>query len=187
MIIPNWHPIFVHFTVALSCTSLLFMLLTSVAPKESLRVQWRHAARWCLWLAAFFTLFTLLAGFQAFNSVAHDEASHQAMVIHRNWALGASGLLVLMVFWSISCCQRGRMAGYSFLVGMLLLVGVITITAWHGAELVYRHGIGVMSLPEAVSHSEHSHLESTHHNDINAGEASSVHPEHGDTVESHDH
>ena len=187
MIIPNWHPVFVHFTVALSVTALLFMLLTLTASKESLRLQWRHSARWCLWLSAFFTIFTLLAGFQAFDSVAHDAISHQVMIIHRNWALGASVLLILVVFWSISCCQKGRMAGYSFLAGMLLLVVVITITAWYGAELVYRHGVGVMSLPDAVLHGEHSHIESTHHNNIDTGEASVVHPDHGETVESHDH
>jgi len=78
------------------------------------------------------------------------------------------------------------MAGYSFLTGMLLLVVVITVTSWYGAELVYRHGVGVMSLPDAVFHGEHSHIESTHKN-IDTGEASVVHPDHGGTVENHDH
>ena len=147
MIIPNWHPIFVNFTVALSSVALLFMLMSRFTPKQELRVQWRHSARWTLWLGALFTLFTILSGFHAFSSVTIDQDSYQAALLHRNWALVGASLFFLMVFWSISCCRRGRIAGYGFLVAMLLLVVVVNVTAWLGAELVFRHGLGVMSLP----------------------------------------
>jgi hypothetical protein len=36
-----------------------------------------------------FALIVATLGWFAFNSVAHDEISHAAMIVHRNWALGA--------------------------------------------------------------------------------------------------
>lgn len=149
MIIPNWHPIFVNFTVALSSVALLFMLLSRFAPKQELRIQWRYSARWTLWLGALFSLFTLLSGFQAFSSVSYDATSLPALMMHRNMALLSISLFAVMVFWSISCCRGGRIAGYGFLLGMLLLVIVVNTTAWLGAELVFRYGLGVISLPTA--------------------------------------
>ena len=32
---------------------------------------------------------------------------------------------------------------------LIALLGLLMTTAWYGGELVYRHGIGVMSLPNA--------------------------------------
>ena len=150
MNIPGWHSFFVHFTVALSCAALLFMVLSRFAPKEVLRQQWRHSARWTLWLGAFCTLFTLLSGFQEYHSATGDELLLESMAVHRNWALVSSAFFVLMVFWSISCCQRGRMAGYGFLVAMMMLVAMVIITARSGVELVHPHGLGAISQPVAT-------------------------------------
>lgn len=34
---------------------------------------------------------------------------------------------------------------------------LVIATAWHGGELVYRHGLGVLSLPVAEADHVHSH------------------------------
>jgi uncharacterized membrane protein len=192
-IIPNWHPIFVHFTIALLSTALLFMLLMLTVSKESLRLQWRHAARWSLWFGAFFTIFTLIAGFYAFSHVSHDEISYQAMLTHRAWALATVAWLVVVVVWSARCCQQGKLASYGFLLAMILLVGMVISTAWHGAELVYRYGLGVMSLPQTAGH--------THDDGINmapqvidknnkhytTGEESAIHHDQSEHHPDHEH
>ena len=48
-IIPNWHPIFVHFTVALLTMSVFFYGLSFVAPGNRFYEQWVSVARWNLW------------------------------------------------------------------------------------------------------------------------------------------
>lgn len=168
LIIPNWHPVFVHFTIALICTSFLFMLLSWVLPGHKLIDQWRVAARWMLWAGGAFTLFTLLSGWHAFNTVAHDDVSHRIMREHRNLALATSAVLLVLVVWAIKCCARGRPMGYGFLAAMTLLVFMVLYTGWYGAELVYRHGVGVMNLPVTTDHHHEGQVLENHGHDQGA-------------------
>lgn len=148
-IIPNFHPVFVHFTVALLSVGVAFYVLALVAGTSRWRAQWIVVARWCLWLGGGFAIVTAYFGWLAFNSVEHDEPAHAAMIDHRNWALVTAAVFVLLAAWSVWRHRAGDAdLRWGFVV--LLLVGQVMLasTAWHGAELVYRHGLGVISLPE---------------------------------------
>lgn len=149
-IIPNWHPVFVHFTVALLGLSVVLHLLVSLLPAGGIRDEWRSVARWLLWFGAGFATVTVFTGWLAYNSVAHDDASHVAMTGHRNWALVTLSVFLALVAWSVWTWRGRRQAGIGFLLLMLVGGGLLAGTAWHGAELVFRHGLGVMSLPAAA-------------------------------------
>lgn len=158
-IIPNWHPIFVHFTVALFS---LAVGLFVVAPflKPPLQEQWRIVARWALWFGAGFTVITGLTGLYAYNTVAHDTPSHAAMTDHRNWAIAAITLFLALAVWSAVRVRRQQALGAVFVGAMVVAGGVLAATAWRGGEVVYRYGLGVMSLPQAESGAEgegHAH------------------------------
>lgn len=171
-IIPNWHPLLVHFTVALPIASFIFMLLQTVAPQHRFAEHWRAAARWNLWLGAAISVLTVLAGWYAFSTVVHDNPGHEAMLEHRAWALSTVAVMAVVTVWSMYCCRHGRPAGYTFLAAMLLLIGMIGSTGWHGAELVYRHGIGVMSLPTPANH-HHTGAAAPHNDHLNTPEMDS--------------
>lgn len=162
-IIPNWHPLFVHFTLALF---LLAAGLFAVAPlmKSPLKEQWQTVARWNLWFGAGFSIITGLAGLYAYNTVAHDTPSHAAMTEHRNWAIFALILILILAVWSIVRERRNHILGTMFIVAMLMTGGVLAVTAWHGGEVVYRYGVGVMSLPktEDAGHT-HEHADGRGH------------------------
>ncbi|RKZ75514.1 MAG: hypothetical protein DRR19_29285 [Candidatus Parabeggiatoa sp. nov. 1] len=155
-IIPNWHPIFVHFTVALLSTAVGFFLLAWIAGKKPIQKQCLVVAHWNLWLGTGFAVITAIAGWFAYNSVAHDALSHAAMSEHRNWALGTLALLLPLTLWAWWNHHTGKTIQVPFLVFALVLLGLLLSTAWHGGELVYRYGIGVMSLPTSES-SGHTH------------------------------
>lgn len=63
-IIPNWHPIFVHFTIALFSVSVGFYTLAYVLtklhllPKLSQEVE--ITARWCLWVVSILVISTAM-------------------------------------------------------------------------------------------------------------------------------
>ena len=99
-IIPTWHPIFVNFTVALICVSALCFLVGYLFKKRTLGNELLITARWCLWLGAIATIATLIAGFMAYYSVAHDAASHIAMTTHRNWAIITLIIILIVTIWS---------------------------------------------------------------------------------------
>lgn len=166
-IIPNWHPIFVHFTVALFSTSVGFYGLAYFAQglnpakfKSPLLSELETVARWCLWMAALVTLGTLLLGFYAYYTVNHDSPSHVAMTSHRNWAIPTLIAMLGVAFWSMWRYSVRKTVTLPFLIVLLLVQGLLLSTAWRGAELVFRYGLGVLSLPqfEGVGH-QHQHDE----------------------------
>ena len=75
-ILPNWHPIFVHFTVALLIVAVAIHLLSHVISNKELSNQMSIVARWNLWLGIGFTLLTVVAGWYAYYTVGHDAPSH---------------------------------------------------------------------------------------------------------------
>ncbi len=168
-IIPNTHPIFVHFTVALlSVSTGLFLLLQLLGPylPDKLRQQLKSVAQWNLWLGAAITVVTVAAGFYAYNTVAHDAPSHAAMTDHRNWALATAPLFIGIALWSIVCAWRDKAPGWRFIAVLLIAQLLLLTTAWKGGEVVYRYGLGVMSLPqsEEAGHT-HTHGEGAGHAD----------------------
>jgi uncharacterized membrane protein len=168
-IIPNWHPIFVHFTVALLSVATGLYLVTLLLANGELRVQWLIVARWNLWLGMGLTLITVLSGVYAYNTVAHDAPSHLAMTDHRNWAIATAILFAAATTWSIFSYRSGKEVSVLFMA--LLLVATISLasTAWRGGEVVYRYGLGVMSLPNMGNH-EHSDGEEEHAHSGSDGE-----------------
>ncbi len=163
-ILPNWHPIFVHFTIALFTASVLFYLLSYLFPLSKriskIRVsEFEIVARWCLWLTAVITIATVIAGFYAYNTVKHDAVSHIAMIEHRNWAILSAVGIILMACWSVWRHLKNKANTLVFIIALLIVQGLLISTAWHGGELVYRYGLGVMSLPhqEEIAQPAHKH------------------------------
>lgn len=147
-IVPNWHPIFVHFTVALLS---LAVALSVIVPALSspLREQWAMVARWTLWFGTIVTIITAATGFYAYNTVAHDTPSHAAMTDHRNWAIATLLVFLVLAIWSVIRERRQQASSAVFVILLLVAGSVLAGTAWRGGEIVYRYGLGVMSLPQA--------------------------------------
>lgn len=158
-IIPNWHPIFVHFTVALFSTSVGFYSLAYLCSKLAIlpkaAAEFELVARWCLWVVGVLVIGTVLAGLYAFNTVRHDAPSHLVMIDHRNWALVTAGTMILTALWSIWRTYKRKVITITFIIVLLSVQGLLLATAWRGAELVFRYGLGVMSLPKAEGEGHH--------------------------------
>jgi uncharacterized membrane protein len=158
-IIPNWHPVFVHFTLALLIVSVGLYVISALIKPGDLSQQWRTVARWNLWLGAAFTVVTLLTGWYAYNTVTHDDPAHLAMTDHRNWALVTAATFFVLATWSIWQYTKGRTISVFFILALIVGGLLLLSTAWRGGELVYRHGLGVMSLPQpsAAGSDGHDH------------------------------
>jgi uncharacterized membrane protein len=149
-ILPNWHPVFVHFTVALYLIAALLFFAAGALPERPWSGPVVAAAYVNLWLGAALTLATVAAGIYAFNTVRHDEPGHLAMTDHRNWALAAAGIWWLIALWSWRRYRRARAPSLPFLAAVAVAAALLLATAWKGGELVYGHGLGVRSLPETA-------------------------------------
>ncbi len=133
-IIPDWHPIFVHFTVALFSLAAGLFAVTLFARSP----------------------LTGLTGLYAYNTVTRDTLSLAAMTRHRNWAIVTITLILTLAVGSFVRVRCSQALSSVFIAAMLVAGGVLASTAWYGGELVYRHGLGVMSLPKTDDH-EHEY------------------------------
>ena len=151
-IVPNWHPIWVHFPIALLSLATVLFLAGRMA-SEPLGPSLTSAARWNLVVGVVLLVPTLLTGYWAYNSVAHDGAGHAAMERHRLAALIAAGCFMLAAI--LAWLDRYRHTGGSVPLLIVLLAGTVAVggTGYLGAENVYRHGLGVERLPEGVMES----------------------------------
>ncbi len=153
-IIPNWHPLFVHFTLALLFTATLLFVVGKLTPVTT---SWRTAcltvARWNLCLGVLITVGTICAGWYAFNTVKHDDNSHLPMLSHRLWALSTAGVFIVMALWSFG--TRRKEPHPLLVICLILAAGALAVTGYKGGELVYRHGLGVMSMPQMDGHMGH--------------------------------
>lgn len=155
-VIPNWHPLFVHFVVALLSMSTFFFIILKISSLSTFHDKIKTMAYWNLWFGTGFAIITAIAGWFAYNSVAHDTPSHAAMTDHRNWALVTLSVYIVISFWSLKQFKNVKNASMSFTIAIILASALLVSTGWRGSELVYRHGLGVMSLPK-VEGEGHAH------------------------------
>lgn len=154
-----------HFTLALFTTSVGFYGLTYITSRlniisKSLPDEFEIVARWCLWVGALITIITVLLGLNAFNTVHHDANSHLAMHEHRNWAFPTATAILVVAGWSLWRYYHNQEVTITFVIILLIVQAALLSTAWHGSELVYRYGLGVMALPAPEESGHHHHHDS---------------------------
>jgi uncharacterized membrane protein len=164
--------------MALLSISTALFIIAALFPKLQYNEQLIVVARWNLWIGAAITAITLAAGFQAYNSVAHDTASHAAMTNHRNWAIPTAIAFFILAFWQAKRHPQKRVSSI-FIFFMICASLALVTTAYKGGELVYRYGLGVMSLPVKEDHghkasSKHSH-DAAKHSDQEKSESTESH------------
>jgi len=166
-LIGSLHPVFIHFPLALLLAGGLFFLGASSIKPGTTANALRTTGSWNFCLGFGSLIPALITGWAAFQTVTHDTPSHVVMTLHRNWAIaaGAAFLWVTVYAWRNrdSAWPKGGLAWIALFLGLALL----GVTGYLGGTLVYRHGLGVQSLParegEAHGHEGNSHGDALEH------------------------
>ena len=134
------HPIFVHFTIALTSASLVFDALGFFFSKASLTA----AGGWTLVGSALMTLATISTGLTS-SARAPIEEGEARSFLRAHMALGLIfyGLLVVITLWRLSLWQDGRSVSWVYLISLAVVSLVMTVQGYLGGELVYRYGVEV--------------------------------------------
>lgn len=150
----NLHPMLVHFPIAF----LPAFLIIDLAGTWFKKAEWRVVASWLLYMGAISTVFTVISGFLAGNSVMHGDNVHDIME-----ALELYGIVTLVLVFVLSIWRwvgGSRMRGGAnvlFLTVATVLCAIMLLAADLGGLLVYKYGIGVESIPDRIEIQEHVH------------------------------
>lgn len=144
--LPNLHPLFVHFPIALVTLGVLLELGGLVRR----RAEWLDRAAVTVWIAAGLGAWaSLWAGERAADSLAIPPEIQGHVNTHSDWGhytvylVGAVALSRLAVSFWRPAPRDGRLWPGVFLVAGLAAFGITTRTADLGGGLVYQHGLAV--------------------------------------------
>lgn len=134
------HPIFVHFTIALTVTSFAFDVLVSLFGFNTLlAVGW-----WTLAAAVVATIGTIATGVKSRLRLPIEEGEARSF-LRVHMALGPSffGLLVALGIWRGELYQAGTAVTWWYVAAMIGVMLVMAAQGYLGGELVYRYGAEV--------------------------------------------
>ena len=179
-IIPNWHPIFVHFTVAFISSLGLLQLVIWLKGDGKKQTELLFMQKVLMIISTLSVVATVFTGWLAFNSVAHDTPSHMAMTDHRNWAVTTAAVFLSgAILYFVRLSLRGSLVG----VLMIASASLVAITGFKGGEVVYRYGLGVMSLPQVSEASKNGGEGHDHeHGSSSAAKEDDGHGGHGNEL-----
>ena len=169
----NIHPLLVHFPIALLSSFFIVNLIAHFVKKDPLQT----VATWLLYLGAVSAIFTVLAGFSAAETVAHNENVHDIMEHHEDVGISILSLSLGLSAWRI---KTGVLQGWKngvFLTLSVLLFGLIIQGADLGGLMVYKYGVAVHNTTSTAV------VRETPASDSDAGEE----PHHHDHEHHHDH
>lgn len=155
----NIHPLLVHFPIALLISFFIVDFMGSVFKK----IHWRNLASGLLYLGTITTLFAVIAGFIAADSIAHGENVHAIMDKHKMLGLSVLSLAFVLSSWRL--LAGGKIKGeinflYLFLSAILSIL--ITLGADMGGLMVYKFGVSVKAVETSAD--ENAFQEHSHHN-----------------------
>ncbi len=136
----NYHPLFVHFPIALWLAALLFELLSHLGGRGE---EMHRAACWLLYLGTLAGVVTVLTGLAAEDLVPRGPVRgvmefHETMMLTTFvLAVALSGFVYFLQHRFTKTLRR------LFLVGLIALGVLLTLGADRGAEMVYQYGVSV--------------------------------------------
>lgn len=152
--LPNIHPFLVHFPIALFTAALLL----DVSLLARFRYAWvDRSALLGFGASALSSLATALSGKLASDALTPglDEATAALVANHGDWAFATVVLFFLVAILRVEAAWRDRespaprinRARLLALPVALAAEACLLTTAGRGGELVFRHGVGVVSSP----------------------------------------
>lgn len=152
----NIHPLLVHFPLAFLTAFFVLDLAGTLAKKQ----HWRNVASWLLYFGSIATVFTVIAGFVAANSVAHGDDVHAIMERHEHFGVSVLSLAILLSAWRVKSggVIQGGANGFFLLLATLLSV-LLMLGADLGGLMVYHYGVAV----DAATVHESGDMDHHHH------------------------
>lgn len=144
---PNIHPLLVHFPIALLCTAVFFDLLGVIFKKQ---VRMREIASFLFAVGAVSAVFTYFSGKQASDIVTLPALANPTLNEHSDlalWTMLYFGVYVIVrTFLILKKLHTKQMVSWILLLTGAAGLYLLFETGEHGAELVFKYGVGVQAM-----------------------------------------
>jgi uncharacterized membrane protein len=144
--VPNWHPLVVHFPIALVLSATVLLLAARLLRSESLAASAATVGTWNLCLGAAAALVALGSGLSAVLDLDVSLAARQAISVHLKWAMFTTLLLVLLAVWRGAGTESRSRPSWLFLIVLIGAGVALSFTAYRGGKNVYEYGVGVRKI-----------------------------------------
>jgi len=136
----NYHPLFVHFPIALWLAALLFEALSVWRARD----DWHRTAIRLLYLGTLGAVAAAATGWLAQSSVPEGGAVHDVLEFHETVMLITTSLALALCI--LCYAKRGNFAAglrRIFLAGLVALAILTAVGADRGVQLVYQYATSV--------------------------------------------
>jgi uncharacterized membrane protein len=150
-LLPGWHPLIVHFPLALIVTAAAALTAAQGWRSPRLAETLAVVGTWNLCLGAVGVLFALGSGLAAAIDLPIGPATHQAISAHVKSAILTTVLVLPAALWrGVGVAPTSR-PSWIFLILLWLATASLIVTGYRGGQNVYRYGVGVSALTEPGS------------------------------------
>jgi uncharacterized membrane protein len=155
---PGWHPMVVHFPLALVLVAAALLFAARLLRSETLAATAATVGTWNLCMGAIAALFALGTGLAAVLDLDLSEAARQAISLHMKWAMFTTLMLVLLAVWRGAGTVPGSRPSRVFLIVLSAAAAALIFTAYRGGKNVYEYGVGVKKIAvlQSRQHGEQS-------------------------------
>jgi len=146
MNVPAWHPLIVHFPLALTvaaCAAFVAARLLRAARSAS---ALSLVGTWNLLAGTIGALFALGSGLVALGGQTLGPDAHAAVVRHAKWAMLSACALLVLAVWRGAGTEFDSRPSLLFLAVLLLATAALIVTGYLGGENVYRYAVGVAAV-----------------------------------------
>jgi uncharacterized membrane protein len=143
---PNWHPLVVHFPIALVLSATALLLAARLLRSESVAASAATVGTWNLCLGAAAALVALGSGLSAVLGLDVSAAARQAISVHLKWAMLTTLLLVLLAVWRGAGTASRSRPSWIFLIVLVAASAALSFTAYRGGKNVYEYAVGVRKI-----------------------------------------
>jgi uncharacterized membrane protein len=138
---PPYHPLIVHFPVALLTTAALLELCAVLFKREELsRAGW-----WIQLVGTVAILAAAFTGIIAENASTIPGGAAGSLDLHKELAFVCASAFTALLLWRVGA--RTSIPGskkWHYVLAYCATVILLILVAWFGGELVYRFGVGTL-------------------------------------------
>jgi uncharacterized membrane protein len=140
---PEWHPIAVHFPLALTVTAAFLLTAACVRRLARHGAALATVGTWNLCLGAIGAVVALGTGLAAMVSIHVDPTARAAVALHIKWAMFTAMALVLLAVWRGAGNASDAKPSRVFLIALWGVTAALIFTGYRGGQNVYRYGVAV--------------------------------------------